>query len=122
VPGRSSRYCGGSLGRNIRSDDSRIVTIITPAYSCPAGITTQKCSYLTDIFNAGLPVPANALNAAVIICEQLNDGHGISVGEQAALFQSSHPGLTIGQATTYIEITQGDMCPQQPLDGNGIRG
>jgi hypothetical protein len=49
----------------MRSDDSRIVTIITPAYSCPAGITTQKCSYLTDIFNAGLLRGRAALTVSV---------------------------------------------------------
>jgi hypothetical protein len=84
-------------------------------------LTAQECAYLTDLDNAGL-LQSNSLNAAAIICEQLNTS---SATEQqlAAGEQLSHPEWTAAQANQYVLIAQVDMCGgNPPSDGDGIRG
>jgi hypothetical protein len=79
----------------------------TSSYACPQGISSSQCSYLEDLAGAGLAVPGNALNAAGIICIDLSS----ETAEQVATaFLGTHPGMTLGQAEQYIEITQKDMC------------
>lgn len=81
------------------------------AYTCPAGISDQQCSYLMDLSHAGLPVFPTALAAGLTICANLNHGRGISVEYQAQLFQANHPVLSPAQAESYVAITQTDVCP-----------
>jgi hypothetical protein len=82
-------------------------TAATASYVCPQGISSSDCSYLTDLNNAGLPVPANAINAAGIICIDLR---GETTGQLAQAYVLGHPGWTTDMADQLISITQKDMC------------
>lgn len=84
-------------------------------------LTAEECAYLTDLYNAGL-LQSNSLNAAGIICEQLNT-YSATEQQLAAGEQLSHPEWTAAQANQYVLITQVDMCGgNPPSDGDGIRG
>ena len=82
-------------------------TTLADAPAAPAPVTAES-QYLTDLQNAGLPVPANAVNAGRIICANLHGG--VTVPAQAQAFLGTHPGWTTGMADQYIAITQKDLC------------